>query len=412
MPSDPRDPNAGRVPPLAASAGQPQPGGDWDGRFDRRKPTTAELAVPWLIGIILLLTGVVVLLIVLLLNEDDPAIGRRARPTVTVGGTTAPVATAQPDATATGTPAPIGGPATTPRPSTAPSTDPFPFGETELAFLARAEPLAPITVVRDDFATDAAATVLAQAAEGIPAHDWAPDGSLGVGIVAGIAVVVEPGGEPRRLADNVAAVAFGGDAATVYAVRVREQGDSETATVIGLEVATGEERLITEVTYPNPSLSFATSVEEAQFADDGGPIRLVWLADDRLALVVAQGPTLAIDPADGAQTSLDSPPALWSPDGGLRVTLAQTGGTTTLTVLDDNDDALGTASVSGAVSHLRWAPRGDRVVFTVGVGTADGGVRQDLYVWTVSGGSAPTALTANGASFGAEWLGAKEFWRA
>lgn len=414
MPSDPRDPRdpnaaAGGIPGAA-----PQQEAPWDGQFDRRKPTSAELAVPWLIGIILLLVGLIVLLIILLFNEEDPAIGRRAMPssTVSVGGTTVPRSSPAPGASlapgASPTPRPIGGPVETPR---GPSPAPFAFGETELAYLARAEPLSPITLMRDDFSTDDAATVVASAAEGVRGHHWAPDGSVGVAVVAGITVILEPGAEPRRLADGVVAVAFGADARTVYAVRVRDQGETETATVIGLDVASGAERTITEVTYPNPVLTFPSSVEEAQFVDDGGPIRLVWLVDGRLALGVASGPNLSIDPVDGGQTSLDSPPSLWSPDGGLRVTVSESGDTTTLSVVDDADEPLGTATIAGAVSHVRWAPRGDRVVFTVGVGTADGGVRQDLYIWTVTGEAAPTALTANGASFGGEWLGAREFWR-
>jgi hypothetical protein len=39
-----------------------------------------------------------------------------------------------------------------------------------------------------------------------------------------------------------------------------------------------------------------------------------------------------------------------------------------------------------------------------------GGVRQDQYVWDLVNAKAPSPLTSNGASFGAEWLGVLQSW--
>ena len=67
--------------------------------------------------------------------------------------------------------------------------------------------------------------------------------------------------------------------------------------------------------------------------------------------------------------------------------------------------------MNGLISHLRWSPHGNRVAFTLGITLAGGGVRQDLYVWDLVRGRAPSAFTASGASFGVEWLGSAQFWQ-
>jgi hypothetical protein len=68
-----------------------------------------------------------------------------------------------------------------------------------------------------------------------------------------------------------------------------------------------------------------------------------------------------------------------------------------------------TVSVTGLVSHVRWAGTNNEVVFTLGR-LVGGGVRQDLYIWDLVDGKAPSPLTSNGASFGAEWLGVPQSW--
>ena len=381
MPPEQRDPNA-----------------PWDGSYDRRRPTTAELAVPWLIGVILLLVGVVILLIVLLMAGEDALSGRDAldKPPDTPTPRPSPTARA------------VGGPVESP---IAPAPTPPQLGAMELAFLARAEPLAPIGLMRDDFATDGSPAAVTTSMDGVERHDWALDGSVGVVLGGGRAVAIDPGQEPRPLADGLAAVAFGADRTTVYAVRITDDSGNETATVVAIDFVSGQERTITQVTYPDPVLTFASRVQEAQFADEGGPVRLYWLTDGRLALSVPGGASVAIGANDGSQTALAGQPLLWSPDASLRVEVTDQGnGTTALVVLDQAGAVRAAAYVTGAVSHLRWSPAGDQVIFTLGVPTPDGGVRQDLQLW-VFDRSTPIALTTNGATFAAEWLGARETWQ-
>ena len=74
-------------------------------------------------------------------------------------------------------------------------------------------------------------------------------------------------------------------------------------------------------------------------------------------------------------------------------------------------DAEASVTVSGLVSHIRWAPTRNEIVFTLGRSTSGGGIRQDLYVWDLVDGNAPLALTSNGAAFGAEWLGVAQSWQ-
>ena len=385
----------------------------WDGVVDRRRPTTAELAVPWLIGIILLLVGVSGFLLFLLLTIEGSGLGADGSPTpaASVAGTTG-----TPGSTSDASGLPVGGPVTTsPAPTAVPTPTPEPlFGELEIAFLARDQPAAPISVMRDDFGDDEPPAFVAQAIEGITSHDWAPDGSVAAGIIGGGAVAIVPGEEPRPLVANVAQITFGADATTLYAVRVADDaaGTTETSTILAIDFATGEEREITSLDYENPRFVYEGPLDEAQFLDEGGSHRLYWLADGYLCLSVFAGPTVTIDPGDGTQRSVERQPVLSSPDGGRRIdAIAADDGTTALELLTADGTVEAATSVTGAVSHLRWSADGERVAFTVGVVTGDGGVRQDLYLWTLTSEDAPTALTQNGAAFGAEWLGAPESWR-
>ncbi|MFN2483513.1 MAG: hypothetical protein ABR509_01060 [Candidatus Limnocylindria bacterium] len=381
----------------------------WDGRIDRRRPTTAELAVPWLIGIILFLIGTNIVLLALLLTNDSQVGGGEEEspsPSTGVSGTTgSPVASPS----VSGSPPPVGGPLGSPSASPAPGTG---FGELEMTYLGRVDPAAPISVFRDDFSNDEVAAMIASSADGISSHDWAPDGSIGAAIIAGSVVAIQPGEDPRPLVDNVVQITFGADASTLYAVRVADDGNTETATIIAIDVAYTVEHEITSVSYDNPLFGFTGPLDEAQFADDGGAHRLYWLADGFLFLDVFAGPTITIDPADGTQRPVEQRPALSSPDGSQHVDITSTdNGNTALELLGADGSVRATTSVAGAVSHLRWSPAGDRVVFTVGTATPEGGVRQDLYVWTLTSEEEPTALTSTGAAFGAEWLGGAESWR-
>jgi hypothetical protein len=122
--------------------------------------------------------------------------------------------------------------------------------------------------------------------------------------------------------------------------------------------------------------------------------------------------TYRVDPADGRVTEVDREPVLWSPDGRHTIGLTENAnGATVLTLRDRGDEALASVQVTGLVSHVRWAPTRNEIVFTLGQRTNAGGVRQNLYVWDLVDGNAPSALTSNGTSFGGEWLGVAQGWQ-
>ena len=62
------------------------------------------------------------------------------------------------------------------------------------------------------------------------------------------------------------------------------------------------------------------------------------------------------------------------------------------------------------MSHVRWAPNGDRIVFTVGRSASGGGVLQDLFLWDLDSEAPAMQITNTGAAFGAEWRGATSRW--
>jgi Tol biopolymer transport system component len=118
-----------------------------------------------------------------------------------------------------------------------------------------------------------------------------------------------------------------------------------------------------------------------------------------------------IDPVDGVATEMARrPPLLWSPDGRQRIVVSDDGATSTVTRVDMDGNERASVTVEGLVSHVRWSPESDRVVFTLGRSAPSGGVLQDLFLWDL-GEEAPTQITATGAAFGAEWMGSRVRWR-
>jgi hypothetical protein len=128
-----------------------------------------------------------------------------------------------------------------------------------------------------------------------------------------------------------------------------------------------------------------------------------------VAWVLGAPATYRIDPADGSFTQVESQPVMWSPDQRLRIAVTEASGSTTLAVVDQDEITKASVKITGVVSHIRWAGSNNEIVFTLGR-LVGGAVRQDLYVWDLVGGKAPAALTSNGASFGAEWLGVLQTW--
>ena len=376
-------------------------------------PTTAEQAVPWLIGAILLLAGMVIVLLALIFAGDASLGGGGTGPS---GSAEAVAPSGSGEATEEPTPTPRASTSAAPSVSVAPTPTPLAipeYGPLEMVYLGRSAPLAHIFLLRHDFTVQADPEVLAQDPDlDVRRFAWSPDGLVGVGLYADLLISVEPGEAKRRMADGISTVTFGTDPATLYAVRVTQDGANDVATVLSFDFASGDSSELASVSYARPTIGAESALPEAQFVDEGGPVRLFWLENGSLRLWSLGGGVWEIDPVDGTVTpSSGDLPALWSPRGNRRVAATQASGTSTLELRDDDDAVLATTTVEGLVSHLRWSPDGDRVVFTLGRTGTGGGVLQDLFLWDLGDGEAPMQLTSTGAAFSAEWLGSFPVWR-
>jgi hypothetical protein len=377
---------------------------DWDPTRDgdRRRPTTAEQAVPWLIGLLLALSGIVVVLLALIFIGPD---GVAALPS------TSPSASAQASVLESAGVSPLV--SSSVAPSIAPTATPPPaFGALEMTFLGRATASSPIRLMRRDFSQTVDPAVILEDPGGVGRYAWAPDGRVGAAIIAGRAVAVEAGKELRTLADPVDSLIFADDSTTLYGLRVVRDGANDRGEALKIDFATGASEIMTTFSYPHPEIFADPALKEAQFADEGGIVRMYVTVDGYVVAWILGAPTAyRIDPANGAFTQIpkEQRPVLWSPDQRLRVEVTEASGVTTLTLKDQDAIAKASVKVTGLVSHIRWAASNNEIVFTLGR-LVGGGVRQDLYVWDLVDGKAPSPLTSNGASFGAEWLGVLQTW--
>ena len=98
---------------------------------------------------------------------------------------------------------------------------------------------------------------------------WAPDGTIGAGLLADVLVSIEEGHEKRRLGDEIMTITFGEDASTVYAVRVTEDGANDVATVLAVDFASGDTTELASINYPRPDIA-------AEEGAGGGPVRRRW----------------------------------------------------------------------------------------------------------------------------------------
>jgi hypothetical protein len=384
----------------------------WDLKLhgNRRRATTAEQAVPWLIGIILALAGMVIVLLALIFTSPNGLMASLE------SATPSPSAEASVQPSASG---PIGGPGGTESaaPSGSPATSPTPtapptYGALEMLYLGRQSGTAPIYLLDRDFSKKKQAEVLAQAKQGVEKFAWAPDGTVGAAVIADRAVALRPGKNPRQLADGVSALTFGWDADTLYVVRIGRDGKDDRAHIVQIDFKTGDTKLLATVVYRHPETAPDAALREAQFIDDGGLVRLYAVADGHLTLWVLGAPdTYQIDAANGAVTKIAREPTLWSPDGMLHIGVHEGASKTTLRVRNLDEETQSATTVTGLVSHVRWAGSSNEIVFTLGVLSATGGVRQDLYVWDLKDGGDPLPLTSSGAAFGAEWRGVMCNWK-
>lgn len=373
-------------------------------------PTMAEQAVPWLIGVILLLAGMVIVLLALIFAGDGSLGGTAPTPSPTL-------AVAVPLEQPSGTAAPTEPPSQAPIPSDEPTPTPAPgpqYGPLEMVYQGRSAALAPIYLLHRDFAAEQDPEVMAQdGTHDVARFAWAPNGRAGAGLLADILVSIEPGTEKRPLGDGLTTLTFGDDTSTVYAVRVTPDGGNDVATVLAIDFESGEAEELGSVTYVRPAIEAEPPLAEAQFSDEGGTVRLIWMEDDTLRLWALGAGAWTIDPAAGSVDELDGEalPTLWSPDGTRRITVERDADVSTVELRNAEDRVLARTTAEGRVSHVRWSPRGDRVAFTVGHSAPGGGILQDLFLWDLADGAAPMQLTNTGAAFGAEWLGSQPLWR-
>ena len=373
--------------------------------------STAEQAVPWLIGLVLLLAGMVIVLLALIFAGDGSLGGASPEPSASLAAAV-PTASATPEPSVVASTAPSASvaPAPTPTPVPAPV-----YGPLEMVYQGRAAALAPIYLLLHDFTTEDEAMVLAQDPTiDVRRFAWAPDGTVGAGLLADVLVSIEIGESKRSLGEDLATLTFGPDASTVYAVRVTPDGGDDTATILAVDFASGESSELASVSYVRPQIGSEPALQEAQFTDEGGTIRLYWMHDGSLRLWVLGAGSWTIDPESGEATDLESEqlPTLRDPAGSHVISLevADDASSTTLHYSNVNGNELEATSAPGLVSHLRWSPNGDRIVFTVGRATSGGGVLQDLFLWDLDSEAAPMQITNTGAAFGAEWRGTMPRW--
>jgi hypothetical protein len=280
-----------------------------------------------------------------------------------------------------------------------------------MTYLGRPSAIAPIYLLLRDFSVAKKPDVVAQAAQGVSSYAISPDGKVSAAVIGGRAVGLGPKKQARRLADNITTLTFGWDADTLYAVRITRDGGNDLAKILEINFGSGATRQLATIRYKHPVTGAEQPLKEAQFIDDGGLVRLYAVADGNLTLWALGAPaTYRIDPANGDVTEIAREPILWSPDGTHRVTPHEAGNNTSLRLRDRGDNVIATTGVTGLVSHIRWAPSSNEIVFTVGVLSAGGGIRQDLYVWNLQDRKKPMPLTSTGAAFGAEWRGVMSNW--
>jgi hypothetical protein len=377
----------------------------WDVKLDgnRRRPTTAEQAVPWLIGLVLALAGMLIVLLALIFSTTDGAL--------TAFGTPTPEPTLAMTPRPTPSPRPTPEETTTPEPS--PSAAPTPaFAPLEIIFMQRISASGPAHLFSHDFAVQDTPGALARDDRGIDRYAWAPNGIWGITLVEGDPVIVNPGASATDVGDGFDGVAFAVDSFTAYAVRATLAGANDSAELLSVDMTDGALQSLQTWTYPHPVTFQQSAVQEAQFADDGGFNRVYVLNDGRVVVWILGAPAIYVyDPATGTSTTTNREPVLWSPNGLLRVERTESGNSTTLTLRGLANEARGSITVAGLVSHLRWSAQQNNVVFTLTTALAGGGAAQDLYLWDLRSGSSVVRLTQDLRSSGGEFRGVWEHWK-
>jgi hypothetical protein len=418
-PSEPTPPDQGSSWPTEDLAAKPtedlaaKPTEDvvtepaWDVKTygNRRRPTRAEQAVPWLIGLVLALSGMMIVLLALIFSSNEGLLPAY--------GTPSPEPT--PDATPIPRPTPTPEPSVQPSASVAPTPTPEPvaaYPPLEIVFMQKTSASGPTHLFSHDFAGSAAPVPQARDNRGVDTYDWAPDGTTGLAIVDGNPLLLTPGSSAKDYGDGLDSIAYAEDSVTAYAVRATLAGANDRAELLRINLATGAAQWLRGWTYPHPITLQEDVVSEAQFADDGGFERVYVLDDGTVVVWVLGAPAVyTFNPVTGAAGTTNHAPILWSPNGQMHVTVTESGNNSRFSVRGLANEERGALNVTGKVSHVRWATANNQIVFTISRATSSGSVSQDLYVWNLETGSGAVRLTQDLRSSGGEFRGAPSRWR-
>ncbi|MDP9250486.1 MAG: hypothetical protein M3O78_03850, partial [Chloroflexota bacterium] len=409
-PSDPPPSDPPHDEPSAATdtlspeteAGEVTTSGNWDPRLhgERRRPTTAEQAVPWLIGLILALSGVCVVLLALIFTGPQglvaiasPTPSPSITPSASIAATPSTSPSVSPSAQATASPPPS-------------------FGPLEMVYIGEKTAGGQNTLLRRDFSTKKAAVQVAALSGAVSKAAGAPDGRIGAVTMGGVVVALAPGTAPRAISNHVTALAFGDDSTTLYALRITAAGNNDQTQLLAINAYTGATRTVATITYPHPVTFADPPLTESQFQDNGGLDRLYATTDGYVVAWILAAPNIyQIDPATGTVVNVQKEPTLWSPDQSRQVEVAKLSvGNSRLILRDRAGKQLAAVNLIGLASHVRWAGTENEVVFTLGQYGANYVVLQNLYVWDLTNGKAPSPLTSDNTSRGAEWLGVPQAW--
>ncbi len=417
-PTPPQPPDEGVVwperdfatgPPTEATPPTTEPSWDVKASGNRRRPTAAEQAVPWLIGLVLALAGMLIVLLALVFSSNEgllPAYG--ASPSLTPEAAVSPTPRPTPEPTPDPSAEPsLSAPPATPTPEPAPAFPPL-----EIVFMQRTSAAGPIHLFSHDFAGSANPVPQARDNRGVQSYDWAPDGSHGIAIVDGNPLALTPGNSARDLGDGFDGVTFASDSTTAYAVRATLAGANDRAELLRVDYTSGAVTSLATWTYPHPTTFQEDVVSEAQFADDGGFERVYVLDDGTIVVWILGAPQVyTFNTSTGAVGTTNHMPLLWSPNGQLRIAVTESGSTSRFSVRGMAGEERGALNVSGFVSHVRWSAASNQIVFTLNRAASGGGVAQDLYVWDLTTGHAAVRLTQDLRSMGGEYRGSPDRWR-
>ncbi len=379
----------------------------WDVKTygNRRRPTRAEQAVPWLIGLVLALSGMMIVLLALIFSSNEGLLPAY--------GTPSPLQSVEPLPTPRPTPVPE--PSLESSPSIAPTPTPIPeptYPPFEVVFMQRVSAAGPIHLFTHDFAGQATPVPLARDSRGVDWYSWAADGAHGIALLDGSPLYLTPGSSASDLGDGFDGVAYAADSVTAYGLRATLAGTNDRAELLRIDTTTGAVTPVFSWTYRHPITYQESAVKEARFADDGGFERVYVLEDGRVVVWVLGAPAIyTFDPATGAAGTTDRMPLLWSPDGQLRAAVTDSGSNSRIAILGLAGVERSALAVSGLVSHVRWSANSNQIVFTINGTTSSGGLAQDLFAWDLQTGSAAARLTQDARSMSGTYRGAEEVWK-